>query len=1423
MIENNIFSCYIIGDDNITLQCADILLSNNHHLLGLISPSDKIKEWCAINHVHYFDSINLFQQKRDTKKFDFLFSIVNSKFLSKEVLSFPSYYAINYHDSPLPKYAGVYATSQAILHNEKQHAISWHIMEETVDTGNILKQPTFEIDASDTALSLNLKCYEHAIESFRELINGLATNTITPLKQNLSHRTYFGLKNKPKNLGFISWNQSSDNIDSLCRALTFGNYTNQLASPKIIINQEIFSIKSIKKLDISSGTEPGKIVHISSDGLQITTKTFDVIILELITLNGEKCCFENLANLFKLITGSHLGKINNDFIEKLSINHANNPRIEKFWFNEFLHCIHEEASFLSKLEKTESSYYKSEKKTKVPANLFKKINKLFRKNELENLFLTAALIYLFRLNNYKNLSTYFSNQELISTVYGIENFLSDHIPLTTVFNCKMTFLEALHAISTKKDQLLHNTTFTKDIFIRYPQIKNIPNEIEISINFVDSEEIKYPDKKLNLLISKDASWFCFKNRVNSKSHSKYYAYLKNMNKQFLTLLKDIIEYPNKNISQLSIIDKKEKTNILATWNNTGYEYNYKKLLHQYFEEQVKKTPDSIAVVFGEKSISYKELNEKANKLGGYLKHYGIKPNNLIGIALERSLEMVIGIFGILKAGGAYLPLDPNYPEERISYMLNDSKASLLITDSESIKNKPQGYIGKTIDINFVLNLDEFSNLEPKRSNKYSNLAYVIYTSGTTGKPKGVAISHRSICNHMVWMQNEYEFKDNDVFLQKTPFSFDASIWEFFAPLFIGAKLVIANKDAHASPDQLIHLIKKHQITILQLVPTMLKELLLTKGFKAIRSLRHVFSGGEALLSETIKIFFKNNPSHAKLHNLYGPTETTIEVITATCTKEDLKTNACRIGKPINNTKLYVLDDEMQPVPVGITGELYVAGEGLASGYLHNPVFTKQKFILNPFSDKKTDKLYKTGDLVKWQSDGNIEYLGRSDNQLKIRGFRIEMNEIEAHLMKIRAIHQCIVISEPNLDDSMSLSAYLVLEKNYQISAKDIRMILKKRIPEYMIPNRFFLVDKLLITPSGKVDRTILPKPYMQLDSGNNYEPPNNDIEKLLKNIWCSVLNTKNIGIHDDFFELGGNSLSAMKIISLIQDQFSISLSIRQLFQFTTINTLAKEIENTRHISDDYLNHYNLSENSIIPLKKTGKKSPLFLVHPIGGSVFWYKLLAKYFNEEQPLYGIQDPGIDKNKLIFDSLEEMACNYIGAVQTIQPHGPYLIGGASFGSTVAIEMARQLEEKGESITAIMSLDGWASYPTLQNNEDYFKEVMREQNSRIFKKYAEHNVYNSKFLLELQSHREDMLIKYKLPIIKAKFILFKAQKLNEIFEYNAPLNWWEDYTSQPIEFHLVPGDHESMFYEPNIKILASKLNDSLNEKSKENPMFSE
>ncbi|MBW4667898.1 MAG: amino acid adenylation domain-containing protein [Cyanomargarita calcarea GSE-NOS-MK-12-04C] len=633
--------------------------------------------------------------------------------------------------------------------------------------------------------------------------------------------------------------------------------------------------------------------------------------------------------------------------------------------------------------------------------------------------------------------------------------------------------------------------------------------------------------------------------------------IKRMTEQFSVLLESAIKNPTSKISTLDILSNTERQQLLFEFNNTKTEYPQNKCLHQLFEEQVKRTPENIAVVFEDQCLTYNTLNNQANQLAHYLQRLGVEPEVVVGICVERSPLMIIGLLAILKAGGAYLPLDPLYPEERLTLILAESQASVLLTQERFAKSLPAECV-VCLDTIFesIINRESENNLISNVEAK--NLAYVIYTSGSTGTPKGVMISHQAICNHMFWMQTSFSLTVADKVLQKTPFSFDASVWEFYAPLLVGAQLLIAQPERHQDSAYLVKLIAEQKVTTLQVVPSLLQMLLSEEGIDNCRFLKRIFCGGEALNFALTERVFAN--LDVDLHNLYGPTEACIDATVWTC-KRMSELQIVPIGRPISNTQIYILDPHLQPVPIGVPGELHIGGVGLARGYLNRPDLTKEKFIPNPFSDETDARLYKTGDRARYLVDGNIEFLGRIDNQIKLRGFRIELGEIEALLTQHPNVREAVVNVQEEELSKKKLVAYVVPQQK-PLDTNDLRNFLKKKLPEYTIPSAFVILENLPLTPNGKVDRRSLPAPpdLSERILTSSFDLPRLSEEKILVGIWSEILGVE-AGIHDNFFELGGDSILSVRVVALA-NKAGLQLTPKQLFQHQTIAELASVVGRT---------------------------------------------------------------------------------------------------------------------------------------------------------------------------------------------------------------------------------------------------------------------
>ncbi|WP_136068719.1 amino acid adenylation domain-containing protein, partial [Modicisalibacter radicis] len=558
------------------------------------------------------------------------------------------------------------------------------------------------------------------------------------------------------------------------------------------------------------------------------------------------------------------------------------------------------------------------------------------------------------------------------------------------------------------------------------------------------------------------------------------------------------------LGDIELLDTTEHRQ-LAAWGENTQRYPDIESVHRLFERQAAATPEALALIFADQRLSYAELNARANRLAHYLSGLGVRPETRVGIAVERSVEMMVGLLAILKAGGAYVPLDPDYPAERLAYMVADSGIELLLTQ-QHLRDALPATEGLSVLALDRLDVAHQASTHPDVALHGDHLAYVIYTSGSTGWPKGVAIRHDALTSCMTWMQQTYWLGDDDAVLHKAPFGFDVSVWEIFWPLTVGVRLVIAQPGDQREPARIAELIQQHGITTLNFVPSMLQAFLAYVGHDVKLPLKHILCGGEAMNAALQQEVFARLPG-VSFQNIYGPTETTIHVTQWTC--RDEAECLVPIGRPISDTRTYVLDADLNVVPAGVVGELYLGGMSLARGYLHRPGLSAERFVADPFGSG--ERLYRTGDLVRWRDDGQLEYLGRIDHQVKIHGLRIELGEIEAQLLGQPAVRDVLTLAQEE-GKGTRLVAYLVPQPGAHLETTELRTRLKQSLPDYMVPSAFMLLDAFPLTSNGKVDRKALPAPDMA--SGVSYEAPQGEVEEALAAIWAEVLGVARVGRHD---------------------------------------------------------------------------------------------------------------------------------------------------------------------------------------------------------------------------------------------------------------------------------------------------------------------
>ena len=740
---------------------------------------------------------------------------------------------------------------------------------------------------------------------------------------------------------------------------------------------------------------------------------------------------------------------------------------------------------------------------------------------------------------------------------------------------------------------------------------------------------------------------------------------------FTTLLEGIVYDPDAPLQSFPLLPAKEREQILVEWNRTATDYASEFCLHELFEAQAQRVPGATAVEFDRKQLTYRELDERSTRLAAHLQSLGVAPDTLVAVCMDRSLDFVVVLLGILKAGGAYVPMDPTFPSDRLRFMLEDSQPRVVITQT-SLRDRIPEEQPNVICMN-RFSAPANSNIDRSSSASSARLAYVLYTSGSTGKPKGVEISHRSVVNFLSAMRATPGFEPDDVLLSVTTPSFDIFGLELWLPLLSGAKVILVPPEVSKDGARLAAAISLGHATVMQATPSTWR-LLLDSGWEGNSKLK-ILCGGEAWSKE---LAAKLLPKCASLWNMYGPTETTIWSAVYQV-KQDC---AVFLGPPIANTTFYVVDSHLHAQPIGVPGELLIGGDGLARGYLNRPALTAEKFVADPFHFNLQTRLYRTGDLVRQRPDGTIEFLSRIDQQVKLRGYRIELGEIESVLRTHSSIRECVVVVR---DDSgeQELVAYIVLESTQSaVGASDLRLALKNKLPDYMIPTAFVFLEGLPLTPNRKVDRKALPAPSRQAvrRSASPAEQPRDQLERDLTALWEKVLRVHPVQRDDDFFELGGHSFAAVRLLADIQELTGTALPLATLFQAATVASLANILRKDAPAP---------TWSSLVPIHPGGSKSPLFLMHGAEGNLLLYRQLVKHLGSDQPVYGLQSQGLNGSAPIHRTIPEMAAHYVQEIKNVQPHGPYLLGGYCLGGVIALEIAQQFTALGEKVELVMMFD--------------------------------------------------------------------------------------------------------------------------------------
>ncbi|MDM7489118.1 amino acid adenylation domain-containing protein [Rhodococcus sp. CSLK01-03] len=893
--------------------------------------------------------------------------------------------------------------------------------------------------------------------------------------------------------------------------------------------------------------------------------------------------------------------------------------------------------------------------------------------------------------------------------------------------------------------------------------------------------------------------------------------------RFVRVLESVVVDPSVPVGEIEILEAAERVRVLETWNATSVELDGSVTLVDLFDEQVRRSPAVPAVVSADEEWSYAEFASRVRRLARHLIGSGVGPETVVAVAMRRSVDLVVAVHAVLAAGGAYVPIDPDHPGERTQYVLASAAPLVVLTTARDGFEAPGSRVLEVDVVDVSGYSDEpIADEERIAGLQASNTAYVIYTSGSTGRPKGVALTHAATVNQLRWAQARYPLDSSDVVLHKTPFTFDVSVWELFWTLQTGARLVVAAPDGHRDPFYLAEVIAEYGVTTVHFVPSMLAAFVAVVPEGVGAGVRRVFVAGEALPIEVVRRVVRDGNGTPEVHNWYGPAEA--EVVTAWA--GDPSAPSALIGAPVWNTEVYVLDGRLQPVPVGVAGELYLAGAQLARGYHGRAELTADRFVANPFGGAG-QRMYRTGDLVRWTAGGELEYLGRTDFQVKLRGQRIELGEIEAALLAQPGVEQSVVVLHNDPHTGEQLVGYVVAAPGATVEGARVLDGVRAVLPSYMVPSALVVLEAFPLNASGKLDRKALPDPVFE---SRGFRAPTTPAEEIVAGVFAEVLGVARVGVDDDFFALGGNSLNATQVANRLRTKTGIDVRIQWFFADPTVEGLAGRLLEAASSELDYDVTQDVAMAVVLPIRRKGSREPLFCVHPMYGLSWCYSGLTR-FAEDRPVYGLQSPALSEDEALPSSLEDMALRYVEEIRRIQPHGPYHLLGWSLGGVLSHIIAVELQSVGEEVATLTMLD---SHHNLEVSE--FHDAVREALAEVGINLGDADISNMSTenaeqlfetmvvggpALDLERVRRiyasairsaELIASHTPGMFRGNLLYFSATE--HLPGVDDPAQRWSEFVEGEIVDVSVPGTHADMTTPESLAIIGPVLAQHLGDK---------
>ncbi|MBL1097385.1 amino acid adenylation domain-containing protein [Streptomyces coffeae] len=1144
------FRCLLVGANALVVSCAELLLSRGHEVVGLVSEDAGIRDWARQRKLSTHGFGTDLTDRLSAEPFDYLFSIANLRILPAPVLDLPRRLPVNFHDGLLPRHAGLYATTWAVADREVSHGVTWHIMTERADEGDILVQRAVPVTDQDTSHTLNAKCFEAGYASFGELLDGLESGGVPRTPQDLSARSYHGRFDRPPGGGFLTWDRPSAVLHAAVRAADLGPHPNEFGTAKIVIGDTPALVGGLTPLPGPPAAPPGSVLRSGQDGLVVATVDGAVRLTRLTTPTGEPLTATALAAR-GVRPGHRLPGPDPGLLGAASVAQTGSLRDERYWVRRLAELTPADLIRAEGAERGSGGHVTVSVPVPPAATRAAAITGLRRDQWL----LAAQLAFLARLGTDGETDVHWRAAHPATGHPAVDALYASFVPLRVpcVDGADMATFGALLAERTAEAD--RHRTHPHDLWVRHPRLRaHRPPAPGLPIAVEVCDDLAVPAAPA------DGTSLLIRIPRGSGGPGQWVAREDTCDGRTLALLADYATAfmaavaTGEGSGDLTRIPLGSPAHRRAAtrWNDAAAGGPPPDgCVHQLVARQARLRPDAPAVSCGERVVSYTELDRGSSALAGHLRDRGIGAGSLVGVFLDRTAELPVTLLGIMKSGAAYVPLDPIYPPERIAYMLIDTSLSLIVTESRLAGRLPEGH-GEVLVLDRDRPVIAAARPEPGDDVRGDQDVYVLYTSGSTGRPKGVRIGHRALTNLVRSMCRTPGVTGRDTLLAVTTVCFDIAGLELYCPLAAGGRVDVAPVEAVADGARLREVLERVRPTVMQATPATWR-MLLDAGWPGTTDipLPRILCGGEALTADLAGELLAHG---AQLWNMYGPTETTIW----SAVKRIRPRQPVTLGRPIAHTRFHVVDRWMRPVPPGVPGELLIGGAGVAQGYLHRPDLTAERFLPDIYS-RSDGTVYRTGDLVRQRADGELDYLGRLDDQVKLHGYRIEPGEIEDALRRHPGVAEAVVVVREDRPGDRRLVAYTVPARPGARPA-ELRGHLRATLPDYMVPTAFVELGALPLTANGKTDRQALPRPARTTGGGTE---PTGCLERAIATVWCQVLGADTVGIDDNFFEAGGTSLLLMRVMARINADVGASLTRVDMFMYPTVRSLARHLDGQR--------------------------------------------------------------------------------------------------------------------------------------------------------------------------------------------------------------------------------------------------------------------